>query len=109
MSEQDRKNDHIQILATRIIAGEPVYYQTGIPGITKMDKKRIWMTDALHKILDDACDDPSGEEYDAIKEMVCDAANGNRNELFNRIYEVLGDIIESHFDEIVAYQKELAQ
>lgn len=109
MSNQDLKDERVAILVSRIIAGEPVYYQTGIPGITKLGKKRIWMSDALHKILDDACNDPSGDEYEQMSEMVCDAANGNRNALFNRINDVLGDIVEQFFDDILEYERELAQ
>jgi hypothetical protein len=109
MSTQDLKDEKIQILVSRIIAGEPVYYQTGIPGITKLGKKRIWMTDALHKILDDACDDPSGEEYEKMSEMVCDAANGNRTVLFDKINDVLGGIVEDRFDDIVEYEREKAR
>ena len=105
MSDQDLKNEQIDILVSRVIAGEPVAF--------RQDKyntpKRIFVFDGVRRLAETASDCTNEDELDRFYSMVAGAAIGARQELMDNINNALGDIIEENFDAIVEYQKELAQ
>lgn len=105
MSDQDLKNEHIAILVSRVIAGEPVLFRQG----RYNTPKRILVFDGVRRLAEAALDCTNEDELDRFYSMVAGAAIGARQELMTEIHSAIGDIIEENFDAIVEYKKELAK
>lgn len=104
MSDQDLKNERIKILTTRVIAGESVVFRQG----RYNTPKRIFVSDAVQRIVEKASDCNDEDELQRFYSMVAGAAIGARQELMTEIHNAIGDIIEENFDAIVAREKETA-